>query len=231
MKKYIYLICLCVQVFSCQERRTKLTPKEFVSTVKVSNNFYTNDSIKLVKLVKDEIKEHKGGFSAKSYDEHTQITIDSIIYSPDYNKLFFFIINRVENKKVFPDNLTEQEIKTISEQTKLPLEGFHYNGKAYIGIRKDNNLVINNFFRINVSNYNNLEEVRIRLNQVFFEEYSAVKEKGYEYNPDDVRFWDNKNIWDEIQRILKNTKELEEMKITNPENVYAPRSPRSPKCS
>jgi hypothetical protein len=200
MKKYIYLFCLCVQIVSCQNRTIKPTPKEFVSKVKVPENIYSKDSIKLVELVKEEIKEHKGAYYAKFYDKHTEIIIDSIIYSPNHNKLFFFIINRVENKKVYPSNLTAQEIETIVKETKLPYEGYHYEGKAYIGVRKDNNLVINNFFRINTANYSSLKEVRARLNQLFFEEYSAVKENGYEYNPDDIRFWENKSIWDISQK-------------------------------
>lgn len=195
MKKYIYLFCLCVQIVSCQNRTIKPTPKEFVSKVKVPENIYSKDSIELIELIKEEIKEHKGAYYAKSYDEYTKVIIDSIIYSPNYNKLFFFAINKVENKKLYPSDLTKDEIETIVKHTKLPYEGYHYEGKAFIAIREDNNLLINNFFRINTSEYNSIKEVRTRLNQLFFEEYSAVNEKGYEYNPDDIRFWVNKNVW------------------------------------
>lgn len=196
MKKYIYLFCLCVQLVSCQNKTVKLTPKEFISKVEVSEKKYSQDSIKLTELIQKEIKEHKGDYYAKSYDEHTEIIIDSIIYSPDNKKTFFFIINRVENKKVYPDDLTPQEIEKIVKETELPYEGYHYEGKAYIGVREGvDNLIINNFFRINTAKYNTIKEVRTRLNQLFFEEYSAVNEKGYEYNPDDIRFWENKNVW------------------------------------
>lgn len=183
-------------MISCQNKAIKLTPTEFKSDVRASEELYSKDSISLVKLIKEEIKEHKGSYYPKPYDENTQIIIDTIMYSSDYNKLTFFIIDRKENKKIYPDNFTKKEVNELIKDghTKIPYDGHHFLGKAYIGIRKNSDLLINNYFRISTPHYNEMKEAKERLRESFFKEYSAIKHKGYEYNLDDKRFWDKK-IW------------------------------------
>lgn len=223
MKKIIIIFLLSFQIVSCQERTVKLTPKEFVSKVEVPNELYSKDSLSLVELVKGEIKDHKGGYHSKAYDEFTEIIIDSIMYSPDYGRFVFFIINRVENKKTYPDGWTEKDVEAVVQHTRLPFEGYHYVGKSYIGIRNENSSISIIFFGLTTAKYKDIEEVKTRQRQLFFEEYAAVEEKGYEYNVDDKRFWDNPNFWDELKKKEEKRKNFEETKKNNPDNVYEPK--------
>lgn len=223
MKKIIIIFLLSFQIVSCQERTVKLTPKEFVSKVEVPNELYSKDSLNLVGLIKAEIKDHKGGYHSKAYDEFTEITIDTIVYSPDYNRVVFFIIDKIENKKAYPDGWTEKEVEAVVQHTGLPFEGYHYNAKAYIGIRKNDTLTIDNFFGLNINGVQDINKLIKRQRQLFFEEYAAVDEKGYEYNVDDKRFWDNPNFWDKLKRKKEKRKSFEETKKNNPENVYEPK--------
>lgn len=212
MKKNIILFLIYIQVVGCQNKNIKLTPDKYISEVKVPKELYLNDSIKLVELIKTEIKGHKGAYFSKSYDDSTQIIIDTIMYNKDFNKIIFFIIDKAEN------------FKSVEKRTDLSLDGNYYTGKAYIGIRVNEVLKINNFFRIETANYQKIEEVKKRLREIYFEEYSAVKEDGFEYNLDDIRFWNNPNVWNIIQEDELKWKEFEKEKKKNPKNVYHPKS-------
>ena len=200
MRKFIILILLSFQVVSCQNRTIKITPNEFLSKVKVPKDLYAKDSLKLVDLIKEQIKNHKEAYYPKAYDSLTVVVIDTIMYSKDLSKITFFIIDKVENKKTYPKGWNEEDVKSVEKYGNLPYEGYHYNAKAYIGVRKNDSIEIANFFRLEVGDFLNISELKIRQRQMFFEEYSAVKEKGFEYNLDDYRFWDNPNVWDYMKR-------------------------------
>ena len=196
MRKEIFiLLLLSVQMICCQNKTIKPTPKEYISNVKAPKDLYLKDSIRLVKSIKKEIKEHKGGYHSKAYDSFTKIIIDTIMYSPDYDKLIFFVIDKKENKKIYPDNFTEKQVNDLinNGHTKIPYNGYHFTGKAYIGLRNNDVLIVKHF-GITTAHYNNIFDVKKRQKNVYFKEYSAVKHKGYEYNLDDKRFW-NKDIW------------------------------------
>ena len=108
----------------------------------------------------------------------------------------FFIIDKKENRKIYPKTLTESDVEYLIKEgeTKIPYKGFHYTGKAYIALRQNNNLKIK-YFGLTTAHYNDIYNVRKRQRQLYLQEYSAVKEEGYEYNFDDKRFWSNPNIW------------------------------------
>ncbi|TXD64171.1 hypothetical protein [Polaribacter glomeratus] len=192
----IIAILLSFQMMSCQNMTVKLTPQEFKSNNKASKKLYLKDSISLVRLIKEDIKEHKGDYHSKAYDYSTKIIIDTIMYNSDFNKLIFFIIDKKENKKAYPETLTKENVDYLIKEgnADIPYEGFHYTGKAYIGIRENDSLYINNYFRMTTAGYNIINDVKKEQRVAFFEEYSAVKYKGYEYNLDDKRFWDS-DIW------------------------------------
>lgn len=213
MKKNIILFLIYIQVISCQNRNIKLTPDKYISEVKATKELYSNDSIKLVGLIKTEIKEHKGAFFSNAYDDSTQIIIDTIMYNKGFNKISFFIIDKTKN------------LKSFEKHTDLPFDGNYYTGKAYIGIRINKFLKINNFFRIETANYQKIEEVKKRLRELYFEEYSTAKENGFEYNLDDIRFWNNPKVWNIIQEDELKWKEFNEEKKKNSKNVYDPASP------
>ena len=194
MNKSLFLkILLAFLVISCQDRTIKLTPNEFKSNVIVPKELFTKDSLTLVSLIKKEIKEHKGGYYSDSYNDSTQIMIDTIMYNPDYNKLIFFIIDKKENKLIYPKTLTKEDVDYLVKEghTTIPYEGYSFTGKAYLGIRNKNTFMLKHF-GLTTAYYNYIYNVRNRQKQLYFEEYSAVNEKGYEYNLDDKRFWDNK---------------------------------------
>lgn len=183
---------------SCQNRKVKITKIEFISKENAPKDLYRNDSIKLITLINKEIKNKSGAYRANFYDSSTNITIDTIMYNSKLNRIVFFIIDKVENKKLYPKGWKNKDVKSLEKYGNLSYEGYHYNAKAYIGIRKGDSIIINNYFRLNIDKSTDIKKLKQRQRQMFFEEYSAVNEKGYEYNLNDKRFWDNPNVWNKV---------------------------------
>lgn len=197
----IFSVLLAFVFTNCQNKMKskKPTPEKFKSIVKVPSLLYTNDSTYLAQVIKQEIREHTNAFYSKEYDISTKIFIDTIMYSPDFDKMVFFIINENKNANLYKGMSKEEAVKIIKENNFAPYDDSHFNGNAYIGFRKSDSLAINDFFRIQTSRYQTYSNLKKRLHQIFFEEYSAVDERGFEYNIDDVRFWSNKNVWEKIK--------------------------------
>jgi hypothetical protein len=224
MKKLIFIILLSCNFVKCQQKSEKQTPNNYISIVKVPKVNYSNDSLILVSSIKKDILEHKGGYNSKSFDIETKVIIDTIMYSPNNERIFFFVITEVENRKLYPKEMSEQEIEEASKYSKLSMNGFHYKGKGYIAYKRNDTIVNTQFYGITTASYENIESVRQRQRQIFFKEFSAVNETGYEFNINDKRFWDNKNFWDKMKRKLEEDKEFENMRLTNPENIYDPKN-------
>jgi hypothetical protein len=222
VKKVIILFSLIFQIVSCQNKINNQTPNKFLSKVNASKEMYSKDSLSLILCIKKEIFYNRGGYNANFYDQSTPIIIDTIIYSPNLDKVVFFVIDSVENKKTYPKNLSQDKIDSMQKLASLPYDGYHYNGCAYIGEKNGDSFEVYDFFRIYLGKYKNIHNLKNRLRQVFLIEYSKVQEKGFEYNVDDKRFWDNSNVWDDMEKNKKTQQEFDELKKTSPENIYDP---------
>ena len=196
MRSLIAIIFFVFNLSSCQTNKD--TPNDYISNVSVPQEVIKRDSLTLVNLIKDEIKVHSGDYFPQYYDKNTEIIIDTIMYNDKFDRLVFFIIDKVENKKKFNKDISEEQIKELEKYGSLPYEGYHYNAHAYIGIRKNSTLKVENFFRISIGDYDSINDLRERQRKVFFQEYSSIKEKGHEYNLNDKRFWSNTNVWNKL---------------------------------
>lgn len=225
MKKIVIIFFLVCNLGSCQQKIEKPTPMEYISKVNVPIETYTIDSINLVKSIKKDILEHKGGYHSKAFDSENVVIIDTIMYSPNNERIFFFVITKGLNRKLYPRGMSEQEMIEASKYSNLSLDGYHFQGKAYVGYKKNGLIFKTQFYGITTAEYENKESVRQRQRQIFFNEFSAVNEKGYEYNINDERFWDNQNFWDKMYKKMVDEEEFENMKVINPENIYDPSFP------
>lgn len=113
--------------------------------------------------------------------------------------LYLHSLMAKKNANLYKGMSKEEAVKVIKENNLAPYDDFHFNGNAYLGYRKSDSLAINDYFRIHINRYKTYSSLKERLHQIFFEEYSDVDEKGFEYNIDDLRFWNNKNVWENIK--------------------------------
>jgi hypothetical protein len=207
----IYLITLFLSFNSCEgvgER--KYTPKEFLNHIVIQKENYSKDSVEIIRQLQNFLKRHDDFFYSKAYFEGTQIIIDSIIYSPDFNKLAVFVITKnPTSRQLLPDKKHD----------------WYYDGTCYLGLRQNDTICLSRIGP-NFSNSPNKKELSIMMRETYFTTYATFKDTSgayrYKYNIDDIRFWDCP-IWNEIEDEKIKKQEFEEEKRKHPENVYEPK--------
>lgn len=204
MKGNIVILLLFFQIVGCQNKKNNYTSNQFISKINSSKEIYSKDSLSLVLCIKDEILYKRGGYNAYYYNQNTPILIDTIIYSPNLDRIVFFAIDSIENKLTYPKSLSSDEIEKMEKIGNLPYKGYHYNGYAYIAKRIGDSFDIHDFSKRYTGKYKEMNDLRNRLRQKYFVGYSKIQGKGFEYNIGDKRFWNNPNVWDVMEKDKKN---------------------------
>jgi len=190
-------------------RKNTDTPKEFLNKTIILKENYTKDSIEVLKEFRDMLNKHTQSFYTKDYFDSTRLIIDSIIYSPDYNKLAVFVITQ---------NPTYRQL--------MPNEKYkwYYDGYCYLGTRSHDTIDLTSITG-GYSNFYDKEELTSTLREYYFRIFASIKDTSnqsrYKFNINDNRFW-TCPIWQEINDEKKLRKEFEEEKIKHPENIYEP---------
>ena len=157
------------------------------------------------------LSNHEQSFYIKDYFDSTQIMIDSILYSTDFNKLAVFVITK---------NPTYRQLDPNKKYD------WYYDGYCYLGVRENDSIDLN-WIEGGYSNDYDKQDMSNSLRQFYFRIFAAIKDTSgmaskYRYNLNDKRFWDC-SIWKEIEEKKIKKKEFEEEKIHHPENVYEPK--------
>ena len=191
-------------------RKNSDTPKEFLSHAVIKKEGYSKDSIEVLKQLQYLLNNHEQSFYIKDYLESTQLIIDTILYSPDFNKLAVLVITK---------NPTYRQ---LIPNTKYD---WYYDGYCYLGIRGNDTINLT-WITGGYSNSYDKADLSSSLREFYFRRFATIKntsglESKYNYNVNDIRFWDCP-IWKEIEEDKIKKKEFEEEKIKHPENVYEP---------
>jgi hypothetical protein len=191
MKKYsitlqILLILVFPYLYSCEGmKQKKYTPKEFLNQTVIRKQDYTKDSVEVIKQFKDFLVKQKDFFHNKAYFDSTQLIVDSIIYSPDYNKLAVFVITKNPvNRQLMPDKNYD----------------WYYDATCYLGVRKNDTISLS-WIGPSFTNSYDKNELSNILRGSYFADFATKDTIGlhtYQYNLNDVRFW-NCSIWKELE--------------------------------
>lgn len=206
----ILLIIASPFLYSCNGvKQKKYTPKEFLNHTVIGPEDYTKDSVECINQLKFFLLNKKDFFHNKAYFDSTQLIIDSIIYSPDFNKMaVFVVIKNPVYRQLIPDKNYE----------------WYYDATCYLGVKKSDSINLS-WIGPSFTNSHNKSELSGILRDSYFTDFATKDTVGlhtYKYNINDVRFWDCP-IWKEIEnKKIRNT-EFEEEKRKNPENVYEPK--------
>ncbi|HTN38483.1 MAG TPA: hypothetical protein VL053_15490 [Arachidicoccus sp.] len=163
------------------KKQTK-TPKEFLNQTVIGKDSYSKDSAQLVKQLKVLLSNKVGFFNDSFYSDSTVLIVDTIVYSPKKDKLAFNIITQNPTaKQLVPD----RDFK------------WYFDAATFIGIGDSSEFILQ---RIG-SSYTNSRDLRslskeIRQNR-FDRFITQNKKDDYEYNLNDVRFW-NSLIWESL---------------------------------
>lgn len=153
------------------------TPEKYLNTVVPSKESYIKDSVILVSLFKEKLINREGFFNKSSYFDSTEIIIDTILYSPDFNKISVLVVVKNPTYKQIAPDLKHKH---------------YYDATCYLGIRNysgfDLSWVGPNF--TNSISYQMISEnLRIACLKRF-----ATTDGSYKYNMNDKRFWKS-SIW------------------------------------
>ena len=199
-------------VFGWMEfRKNSDTPKEFLSHIKIKKEDYSKDSTNLLKRLQYLLNNHEQSFYIKDYFDSTQLIIDSILYSPNFNKLAVFTIAKNPTYKQLDPNKKYD---------------WYYDGYCYLGIRENDTIDLN-WIEGGYSNDYDKQDLSNSLREFYFRMFAGIKDTSgatskYKYNLNDRRFWDSP-IWKEIEEKKIKRREFEEEKNRHPENVFEPK--------
>ncbi len=193
----ILLIALSFSVYSCEGvSEKKYIPKEFLNHTVIKEEDYAEDSVEIARQLRSSLKKHEGFFYSKAYFDSTQLIIDSIIYSPDFNKLAVFVMTKNPTyRQLMPDEKHD----------------WYYDATCYLGVRQNDTISLS-WVGPNFSNSTDKEELSSMMRDTYFTKYAAIRDTSgeykYKYNIGDIRFWDCP-IWKEMEEEKIKAKELQ----------------------
>ena len=190
---------------SCDQVK-KNTPDKYLNQTGVVKERYASDQVEVTKQLKASLIKREDFFDNSAYSDSTQLLIDTILYSPDLNKLaVFLIIKNPEDKHLLPNKKYE----------------WYYDGTCYLGTRQKDTISLS-WIGPSFTNSNDQKDLSEIIRTSYFKEYASKDTGGkntQKYNLNDVRFW-NSPIWKEIQNKKIRRLEFEEAKRKHPENIY-----------
>ena len=183
--RYIVLILLSFAA-GCAKPQAPKTPEEYKYQIIISENDYRLDNEYLRSTITTLVEKKAGPFYPDSYDDKTDIFIDSILYSPDQSRIVFFVIAKNSNANLLKTN---------------DPEGEHFDAMCFLGTKESTNRDwIVRWFRImNFHTYTTYSDVSAKIRFRYFRNLVEIKneegESRYKYNIDDIRFWEGP-VWD-----------------------------------
>lgn len=181
------------------------TDKGNILTVHASKSQYKKDSLNLVLVIRNKIAKHQDPYHTAVHvnekliyinDSLTNIFIDTIFYSSDFNRIVFLTI--VNNNFIKIHNrLLKSDSEYLNNSGVLPRNGQEFNGSCFVAERNEKNNLFENASSFSRYSYNDSRSYKnvsklLRENCLSFEKESDEDSKTY--NVDDERFWSS-DIW------------------------------------
>jgi hypothetical protein len=216
MKRSGFIVIIfisCIIIYSYlngwfEFRRNLDTPEKYLNHSKKYKNDYTKDSASISTQLYSFLKHHEESFYAKNYFEGTKLIIDTILYSPNYDKIALFVIVKSP---------------AYSQLTSDYKNEYLYDGYCYFGFRKSNAFDLH-WYENSFANFDYKSDISSALKTYYFREFALVKtsENKSIYNLNDVRFW-SCDFWNTIQENINKKIEFENERKFHPENIYQPK--------
>jgi hypothetical protein len=157
---------LLVPILGCEKSGT---PEQFRNMSSVDLPLYLKHKLMFMDTIKQHIKMRKRPYSFEM-DSTNRIVIDTILYSPDKNKAAFFVIMG-------------------------PVMG-GYNAHSYISFCDSVTVKKVRWMSFySLAQYPTEKEASDQIREIHFREFHLRKRSGLDYNLDDVRFWEDIDVW------------------------------------
>lgn len=184
MGKTMNRVCKIVMIFVLCGCINNNTPEKFVCNPKIDSTTYKADVSYLNNLISQLIIGNIAPFDYKDiYDSKSEMSIDTIFYSPKIDKLVVFVI--VKNAYIKFDNYNHGINKYM-------YEGFHFYGfRSKVGKIILNNKSCN--FEIKAESKEDVKDAFY--SYAFIRKSTAHPFDGEpQYNLDDIRLWSSKQM-------------------------------------
>lgn len=219
MKKTIFIIISVVvlgltfyyfqNIYGWMEfRRNTDTPDQFLNKTVTKKEDYAKDSLKISAKLKALLLQHEDFFYSNEYFEGTDIIIDTVLYSPDFNKLAVLVLTKNPTSRQLMPNQNEM---------------WYYNATSYLGVRQSDTISLS-WLGPSFTNSTDRKELSNYIRQEYFRTFvskDTTERYAHKYNLNDVRFWKSSE-WQKIEEDKIKRKEFEEEKTKHPENIYEP---------
>lgn len=177
--KVIIIFILSLIVLSCTERKI-YTPEAYRNNVKIDADGYAKDKDVLVHQIRGLIDKHEQSFHSKEYYDSTELQIDTILYSKDYQKVILFVLTK---------NPIHRQLKPAKNYD------WYYDAFCYLGIREKEGFKLKWMDSYSLINFYDRKKASEGIKDTYFTEFATLKEVNGEYkdkyNLDDKRFWDD----------------------------------------
>lgn len=184
MKNTVILLLFLV-LASCKDVTFKQpTPDAYLNKSKPEEAVYRRDTSILKARLLQLLTIHQGFFGNSAYDSSTQVLVDTVVYSPDFNKAAILVMTK---------NPASRQLKPDTNST------YYYDGTAFLVMRKDSFLL--EWLGPNFSNSNSKTTLSHQMRDYFFHAFAdkdSSKRYFSSYNLDDKRFWGT-SVWEMFQ--------------------------------
>lgn len=168
------------------------TQPEFKNNVQVPQAIYHQDSVTIIKLLNELIAEKVYPFNRNLTKDYTDLRLDTIVYSQDKNKLFFFLTFRYTNTHAYE--------KRGSEYVNVD-DAFHFDAFCFLAKQTkkqtDNRWKLYCFDFLNAGDDSYLP-LSNTIRRMYFHQIATFREDECRYNFDDIRMW-NEPLWNRVE--------------------------------
>ena len=183
MGKTVVKILAILSIIALQSCKSSKTPAEYLYHPNINRTIYQADRLYLKILCNVLLSKNIEPFDNKLlFDKNSILIIDTILYSPNADKLVVFVITQSDMDK-------EGIIK--SDTTKSWFTGFQFYGYRI----NNKNIIINKYCNYSFSGNNKNE-----LKDLFYSYALTRKQTDHpfegqqQYNMNDIRLWSSKEI-------------------------------------
>lgn len=181
MKKISLLCCFFYNFCYGCNITADTTPIKYKNLTTISRDIYKTHKLVLADNIKILINNKEEPYYSKENDSLTEIFIDTILYSPQKDKIAFFVITKNSNDKLLGGG----------DKNK-----YHYDAHCFTGNLNKSFYIENlKWLRVyNLSRYPNFKKARNRIREIHFKEFAGRGSSKLKYNLDDIRFWES-SVW------------------------------------
>ncbi|HEY3389376.1 MAG TPA: hypothetical protein VGK38_07390 [Prolixibacteraceae bacterium] len=183
MGKTIVRLLAIISIIAMYNCRGSRTPKEFLYESNISRNNYQTDKLYFDSLFLKMVSQNIRPFhQTHIYDKNSIIDIDTVLYSPDLDKMVVFVI--VKN------NLNK------FDSYKTDTSKYWYEGFFFFGIRNYKQGIIVN----KNSNFSFESDTKDGIKESFYSYAFERKSTSHpfngqqQYNMNDIRLWSSKQM-------------------------------------